>query len=78
MLFEIQQLFKALETSKKIKGVYDHKNFIRAIKKGNALFDNDEHHDSHEYVNWLLDEIHENYIKALAAKPDPTNKYGPR
>lgn len=78
MLVEVYNLFKALDSHKKSKGIYDHKNFIKAIKKGNCLFDNDEHHDSHEYISWLLDDIHENYIKALAAKPDPNIKYGPR
>ena len=78
MLVEILSLFRALDGQKKNKGVFDHKNFIKAIRKGNALFDNDEHHDSHEYISWLLDDIHENYIKALAAQPDPNNKYGPR
>lgn len=38
------------------------------MKKGNALFDNDEHHDSHEYLNWMLDSIHEKYISNEAAR----------
>ena len=38
------------------------------MKKGNALFDNDEHHDSHEYLNWMLDSIHENYIGNESAR----------
>lgn len=78
MLNEIQSLFQTLVSKKQNAGKFDHKTFIRAIKKGNALFDNDEHHDSHEYVNWLLDNIHENYIKARAEKPDPSSVYGPR
>lgn len=78
MLSEIQDLFRRLEGSKKNSGRFDHKQWIKAIKKGNALFDNDEHHDSHEYVNWLLDSIHENYIKARQDKPDPSSGYGPR
>ena len=27
------------------------------------MFDNDQHQDSHEYVNWILDQIHEKYIQ---------------
>lgn len=42
MLVEILLLFRALDGQKKNKGIYDHKNFIKAIKKGNALFENDE------------------------------------
>lgn len=78
MLAEIQDLFLQLEHAKKSSGRYDHKRWIKAIKSGNALFDNDEHHDSHEYVNWLLDSIHENYIQARNEKPDPQSHYGPR
>ena len=44
MLLEVQKLFKDMvkKASTKNKG-YDHKNFIKAVKKGNVLFDNDQH-----------------------------------
>ena len=32
------------------------------IKKLNQFFDNDDHHDSHEFLCWLLNEIHENIV----------------
>ena len=32
------------------------------MKKLNAIFDNDDHHDSHEFLIWLLNEIHENIV----------------
>ncbi len=32
------------------------------IRKLNELFDNDDHHDSHEFLNWILNEIHEKAI----------------
>lgn len=35
---------------------------MNKIKKQNALFDNDDHHDSHEFLCWLLNEIHENLV----------------
>lgn len=63
MLFEIQELFKSIHGQKKPKGVFNHKKFIAAVKKANQLFDNDEHHDSHEFVTWLLDDIHEELQK---------------
>jgi ubiquitin C-terminal hydrolase len=78
MLNEIQHLFRTLESQKKSSGKYDHLKFVKAVKKGNALFDNDEHHDSHEYVNWLLDELHESFIKARGDRPDLYSNYGPR
>ena len=30
------------------------------IRKQNTLFDNDDHHDAHEFLSWLINEIHEN------------------
>ena len=64
MLYELHLLFKNLVNNKKKRGAYNHKRFILALKASNALFDNDEHHDSHEFINWLLDKVHEDFIKA--------------
>lgn len=70
MLYEIHHLFKQLSGNKKSKGAFNHVRFIKALKASNALFDNDEHHDSHEFINWLLDKVHEDFIKnqSLAAQ----------
>lgn len=59
MLNELQELFRSMEGHKKSEGRFDHKSFIKAIRKSNVLFDNDDHHDSHEFITWLLDSIHE-------------------
>ena len=64
ILAEIQDLFKQIDGQKKQRGIFNHKKFICALKKANALFDNDDHHDSHEFVTWLLDEMHEGLQKA--------------
>jgi len=63
MLYELHLLFKNLSSHKKQRGAYNHKRFMNAIKSSNALFDNDEHHDSHEFINWLLDKVHEDFLK---------------
>jgi ubiquitin C-terminal hydrolase len=47
---------------KKNKGMHNTKKLMSRIKKLNTLFDNDDHHDSHEFLNWILNEIHENII----------------
>ena len=65
MLAELQDLIKALNGSKKKEGKYNHKSFIRALKKANVIFDNDDHHDSHEFIGWLLDTIHENCLENM-------------
>ena len=74
MLLELHLLFKAIHGSKKSRGVFNHKRFILALKATNALFDNDEHHDSHEFANWLLDTVHENYLKNEAKKATQTGR----
>lgn len=38
------------------------------MKATNALFDNDDHHDSHEFVNWLLDKLHEGAV--MSERPE--------
>jgi ubiquitin C-terminal hydrolase len=47
---------------KKNKGSHNTKKLMHKIKKLNTLFDNDDHHDSHEFLSWLLNEVHENII----------------
>jgi ubiquitin C-terminal hydrolase len=60
MINHVQELFNALQVSKKNKGGFSTKKFMSKIKKSNAIFDNDEHHDSHEFLIWLLGEIDDN------------------
>ena len=74
MMYELHLLFKQLAGNRKSKGAFNHKRFILAIKASNALFDNDEHHDSHEFANWLLDTVHENYLKNEAKKAAQTGR----
>lgn len=50
-------------TNKRSRGAFSHKRFILALKATNALFDNDEHHDSHEFMAFLLDKVHEDFLK---------------
>lgn len=38
----------------------NHRKFIARVRAGKAEFNNDDHHDSHEYITWLIDEIHMN------------------
>ena len=68
MLYELHKLFKTLSETKKARGPFNHKRFILAVKASNALFDNDEHHDSHEFVNWLLDKVHEDFLRSSAQR----------
>ena len=60
MLNELTDLFRAMTAAKGTRGVFSHKKFIARIRAGNAQFNNDEHHDSHEFVSWLIDEMHMN------------------
>ena len=51
-----------MAVSKKSKGSINTKKLMHRIKKSNVIFDNDDHHDSHEFLSWLLNEIHESLI----------------
>ena len=68
MLYELHLLFNALQGNKKNRGYFNHRKFILAVKATNALFDNDEHHDSHEFFSWLVDQLHEGAVKS--ERPD--------
>lgn len=35
---------------------------LTAIKKTNIVFNNNNHHDAHEFLNWLLDYLHEFFL----------------
>jgi ubiquitin C-terminal hydrolase len=60
MLRAINELFLLIESKKKKTGVIDSKKFIQSIKKNNQEFNNEDHHDSHEFLIWLLDNLNEN------------------
>ena len=60
LLNEINDLFRNMMQSKNNRGVFNHRRFIARIRAGNSQFNNDEHHDSHEFISWLIDEIHMN------------------
>ena len=58
----MQELFLNLQTAKKNKGTYNTKKFMNKIRKANQIFDNDYHHDSHEFLSWLLNDINDDLI----------------
>jgi len=60
LLNEINDLFRSMVSAKNNRGIFNHRRFIARIRAGNAQFNNDEHHDSHEFISWLIDEIHMN------------------
>lgn len=59
MLKALNDLFLTIETKKKKSGVMDIKKFITSVKRNNQEFNNEDHHDSHEFLIWLLDNINE-------------------
>ena len=60
LINELHDLFKIMASAKGNRGVVNHRRFIARIRAGNALFNNEEHHDSHEFLSWMIDEIHMN------------------
>ena len=63
LLNELHDLFKVYSTAKGTRGVVQHRRFIARIRAGKASFNNEDHHDSHEFLSWLIDEIHMNLIE---------------
>lgn len=69
----VNELFSSIDTKKKMRGIIDPKKFISSVKKNNSSippiildeFNNEDHHDSHEFLIWLLDNIHENMKKEI-------------
>lgn len=49
-------------------GMIDIRKFLLAIRKSNELFNNEEHHDAHEFLIFLIDSLHENIIKETKSK----------
>lgn len=49
-----------MQNAKGTRGIMNHRRFISRVRAGKAEFNNDDHHDSHEYITWLIDEIHMN------------------
>ncbi len=43
--------------------VLDINFFVQIIKMNNNDFNNDDHHDAHEFLIWLLDNLEQNYKK---------------
>ena len=65
-----------MSNAKKNKGTINSKKFMARIKKLNQIFDNDDHHDSHEFLIWLLNQINEELsadIKDIKNNEKPAN-----
>jgi ubiquitin carboxyl-terminal hydrolase 12/46 len=65
MLKAINELFSIIETKKKRTGILDIKKFITSVKKNNQEFNNEDHHDAHEFLMWLLDNVNETFKSEL-------------
>jgi ubiquitin carboxyl-terminal hydrolase 12/46 len=73
MLRALNELFITIESKRKKSGVMDIKKFISSVKRNNQEFNNEDHHDSHEFLIWLLDNINET-IKNFTKKSKLANE----
>jgi ubiquitin C-terminal hydrolase len=60
MIKAVIDFFNIIELKKKKTSVIDPKKLVTSIKQNNQEFNNEDHHDSHEYLIWLLDILNEN------------------
>ena len=70
-LKSISELFYIIENKKKSE-ILNINDFINTIKSNNQEFNNEEHHDAHEFLTWLLDEIEQN-INSIQKKNKKNN-----
>ena len=63
LLRYLQDLFQTLKTYKKKTGVISAKQFMGQVRSLNELFNNDQHHDAHEFLIWLLSTLDEDLKK---------------
>ena len=66
VLHLIKQIFNLMKDAKKSM-IISIDDFISSIRKNNSEFNNDNHHDAHEFLIFLLDSIEQ------ALKSDKNN-----
>eukprot|EP00943_MAST-04B_sp_MAST-4B-sp1_P008717 g8717.t1 len=57
LLAHLTNLFYDIASVKNNKVFVSPKTFVSKVKTQNLLFNNDEHHDAHEFLNFLLNDI---------------------
>jgi len=66
MFLALLELAEILEGPKnKIPLNIEPKKLLYSVKTSNELFNNNEHHDAHEFFIWLIDYLHESYTKII-------------
>ena len=69
---ELKNQFELIALNRKSKGTMDSKKLMKKIRSLNIMFDNDDHHDAHEFLIWLLNQINEEIV--ADAKKNAMNK----
>lgn len=57
LLGTLKDLFLTISSSKKKSGVVDSKKFMQRLRSLFSIFDNEEHHDSHEFLISLISHL---------------------
>ena len=57
LILHLVELFQAIARCKKSKNYISPKKFTKKLRVQNVMFDNDDHHDAHEFLNYLLNDI---------------------
>lgn len=57
LLIHLTNLFYDIGNSKGTDGFISPSKFVSKVRKQNSMFDNDEHHDAHEFLNFLLNDL---------------------
>ena len=55
----LHELFEIISKKKKSE-ILDIRDFVNIIKRNKKEFNNDDHHDAHEFLIWILDNLEQN------------------
>lgn len=79
MLQGVQAILKEMATVKKKREILKTKKFMSLVHKKTDMFPENEHHDTHEFLNWTLNEINDYLIEELKRnkKYDPAKSVWP-
>ena len=55
----LNELFETISKKKKSE-ILNINFFVNIIKRNKQEFNNDEHHDAHEFLTWILDNLEQN------------------
>lgn len=77
LLTSLAELFSCINSQKRSSTYITPRRFLARLRKANDLFDNSEHHDAHEFMQFLLNDIAENLKKKVQRQRERQKRQQP-